>query len=283
MMETLRFYLVYIPIAVIATYFLIRYFNKIDDEKRYKVLIFLSVLAFVSHIIKPFFFPYTNYTSPDILRKITFENICAVSALVYPVILISKKKVLLDYMSVLGLLGGFLAFMYPTEVILGQFDSMDVTYVHGLFAFDTIRFFFVHYMLFIIPFLLLFYRLHELSMKRVLYFPMLVMGMLLIIYLNELALEKLGWLNEVHNYAGRNIFYDVNIRNSSFVFGIPDSYGNVGFFVEMLVPKFLKNPTYIPVIWIIIPIMVYGPLIYYGFYKISNTFKIDKTTIIKNS
>lgn len=275
-------YLIYLPIAIVATIVLIKYLNKKNNEQRYRIIIILSILALLSHLIKPFFFPYTLYERPDILRKITFENICAVSALIYPIILVTKRKVLLDYMAVIGLLGGFLAFIYPTEVILGQFDSMDVTFKHGLFAFDTIRFFFVHYMLFIIPFLLLFYNIHQLKIKRAIYLPFMVMSVLLLIYLNEILLEQLGWLNEVHLYAGRNIFYDRNIRNSSFIFGIPESYGNLKWIVEIFVPKSFKTPSYIPVFWITIPIFIYAPLIYIGFYKGSNYVKNKFNNNTKN-
>lgn len=277
----MKFYLVYVPLAVIATILIIKYLNKKDNNERYKFILILSFLSLLSHLIKPFFFPYNTYNMPDILRKITFENICAVSALIYPLVLLTKNKVLTDYITTIGLIGGLAAFLYPTEVILGLFDSMEVSYEIQLFAFDSIRFFFVHYLIFIIPFILLYYRMHQFDLKRIFYFPITIMGILTLIYLNELALEKLGWLNEVHAYFGKNIFYDVNIRNSSFVFGLSDGFKKIGIWIDILVPNAWKGTYYKPVIWILIPVIVYGPLMYYGFYKVQN-LRIKKSELISS-
>lgn len=275
----MKFYLVYVPLAIIATLLIIKYLNKKDNEKKYKFILILSFLGLLSHLIKPFFFPYNTYDMPDILRKITFENICAVSALIYPIVLLTKNKVLTDYITTIGLIGGLAAFLYPTEVILGLFDSMEVSYEIGLFAFDSIRFFFVHYIIFIVPFLLLYYRMHKFELERIFYFPIIIMGILTIIYLNEIALERLGWLNEVHTYFGRNIFYDVNIRNSSFVFGLSDGFKKIGIWIDILVPSVWKGSTYKPVIWILIPVIIYGLIMYYTFYKIQD-IKLKKPLII---
>lgn len=261
------FYVVYIPLAIVVTIMLIKYLNNKNDESKYKILIFMAFLGLLSHLIKPLFFPYNTYPMPDILRKITFENICAVSALIYPFILLSRKKIALDYIITIGMIGGIAAFLYPTEVILGMFDSMPIDFKQGLFAFDSVRFFFVHYLIFIIPFLLLYYKLHSFDLKRIYYFPISIMSILTIIYLNELVIYKLGWLNDINAFFGKDIFLDNNVRNSSFVFGLPDGFKKIGIWIDILVPNGMK---YTPVIWILIPVLVYGPIIYYLFYKTTN-------------
>lgn len=278
----MKFYLVYIPLAIIATILIILYLKEKKDEQRYKFLIIISFFGLALHLIKPFFFPYNTYEMPDILRKITFENICAVSALIYPFVLIFKNKTLLDYIATIGMIGGIAAFFYPTEVILGMFDSMTVVYEHKLFAFDTIRFFAVHYIIFIVPMLLLYYQLHTFELKRIIYFPITIMSVLTLIFLNELILEKLGWLNEVHNFYDRNIFYDHNIRNSSFVFGITDSLRSISGWLLILVPQKWQEPIFRPVYWILFPIIIYGPILYYLFYFVTNKINKRKLNLISS-
>lgn len=291
-MEFLKFYLFYIPILTALSIFIIKHLNKKDNTYRLRFLMILAGIALTLHLIKPFFFPYNGkgvegqpdiFSKPSIYRKITFENVCAISALLFLPSLIFRNKFVLDYMSIFGFLGGILALLYPAEVVMGQFDSLPVTYEMGLFSFDTIRFYLVHYLLFIISFLLLYYRIHELDTKRMFYLPIAVLVILTILYFNEYILYELGWLDGIEKYAiannlleGDSLFYDKNIRNFSFVFGIPETFKKAGFFIDMLVPGFLKNP-YTPVIWITVPAFVYAPLIYLGFKSLFNvvTFKID--------
>ena len=75
-----------------------------------------------------------------------------------------------------------------------------------------------------------------------------------------MVLLNLGWIDQ----SG---FYDVNLRNSSFVFGIPDHYKTVGVIFDIFVFDFMKtnpfngNPDYWPVIWLIIPSIIYAPVL----------------------
>lgn len=272
-MEILKFYMLYVPLGIVSTILIIMMLKKKSHQEIYRFLIVLSIITIVLHLIKPFFFPYNSkdpslegiISFPSILRKITFENVCAVSALVYLPILLTKNKIALDYISIIGLLGGFLAFMYPTEVILGQFDSVDVTYKLGLFSFDTIRFYLVHYLIFLVPFLLLFFKIHTFDLKRAWFLSLSILTMMGIVLLNEFIILKLGWLDGLSNSLGittKELFYSHNYRNSSFVFGIPDTLSKPGLLISLLVPPFMKN---IPVLWILVPALVYGPLIYLAF------------------
>lgn len=286
-MEIMKFYLVYVPLGIIATIAIIYYLKNKTNEQRYKFIIYLSILTILLHLIKPFFAPYNMsfnkndpnldliISFPSILRKITFENVCAVSALVYLPILLLKKKIPLDYIVTIGLIGGFAAFMYPTEVILGQFDSVNVSYKLKLFSFDTIRFYLVHFLIFIIPFILLYFKMHKMELKRSLYLSLSVLTMMSIVLLNEFIIYKLGWLDNLSialNMDVKDLFYSHNYRNSSFVYGIPDSLAGIGKIITILVPNFMKN---IPIIWILIPAFIYAPLIYISF-MFASDFKDTK-------
>ena len=86
------------------------------------------------------------------------------------------------------------------------------------------------------------------------------MGTLALIYVNERILLLLGW-TDLASYQ------DINIRNSSFVFGIPDHYEKGGIIFDIFVFKFLKtNPftgesQYWPVIWMIVPVSFIAPVV----------------------
>lgn len=291
MKEFLPYYALYIPVFAVITILILRYMNKVDSKKQMFLLKMIALLGILFHLSKPLFFPYngniliegTNnpdiFSFPSILRKITLENVSAVTTMLYLPILISKRKSLMDYIVIIGFLGGFLAIIYPAEVIFGTFDSIPVDpnhYKKGLFTFDTVRFYVVHYIPLIISFSLLYYGLHELDKKRMFYFPIVILGVLTLLFLNELMLYKLGWLDSIEDYLVNNgdiaakgdLFFDRNFRNFSFVFGIPDNFKKIGIFIDMLVPSFMKSfagNNYVPVIWIAIPAFVYGPFLYLGF------------------
>ena len=292
-MQYLKFYLFYIPVLAIITYLVIKFLNNKTNKKRWQFLIVLSVITIVMHLIKPFFPPYNGlgiegepaiFSKPSIYRKITIENISAFTAIFMLPALLIKNKYLLDYLSIFGFLGGILAIIWPAEVILQSFDSISVSYQSKLFDFDTIRFYVVHYLAFLITFILLYYRIHTFDRKRAKFFPVTIFFVFSFLLLNEFIVYKLGWLNEVEDYAqtnglleGETLFLDQNIRNFSFIFGIPNSFKNAAFFMDILVPSFMKDP-YIPVLWAVVPVFVYGPLLYRAFDGLFAkwTFKVPK-------
>ena len=214
--------------------------------------------AWLLHFAKLLFSPY-NELFPESIRKVTFENICAISTLVFPFLFLSKNKVLRDYMLVMGIASGLAAYLYPTEAIFDTFDSIYFGRKDA-FSFDVIRFYYAHLVIFLAPFLMGYFKLHVFSFKRIGYFSAMVLMTLALIFINEFVLLQLGWINPY-------TFYDVNIRNSSFVFGIPEHYQNVAVIFDVFVFDFLKvhpitkEPFYWPVIWIIVPVFIWAPVL----------------------
>jgi hypothetical protein len=252
------FYFLYFAIAIAITTGLILFLKHKDDNVKKNVIIFLLFSALVLHFIKLLFAPY-NQMFPEIIRKVTFENICAISTLVFPFIFLSKSKILKDYMIVMGIISGLAAYIYPTEAIFDTFDSVYFG-MKGAFSFDVIRFYYAHLVIFLAPFLMGYFKLHEFKLKRLKYLPFTILLTLAIIYVNEVLLLQLGWIDP-------NGFRDVNIRNSSFVFGIPDHYKNAAVIFDVFVFDFMKtnpfngNPSYWPVIWLLIPAFIYAPVL----------------------
>jgi hypothetical protein len=252
------FYILYFIVAILVTIGFVLFLKNKNDAFKEKVITILLFSAFFLHFLKLAFYPY-NTLFPESIRKITFENICAISTLVFPFFYLSKKKILLDYMIVIGIASGIAAYIYPTEALFDTFDSVYFGR-KSAFSFDVIRFYYAHLVIFLAPFLIGFFKLHVFSFKRVYFLALLILGTITLIFVNEWVLLQLNWIDP-------NTFYDVNIRNSSFVFGLPDHYKGVGIIFDIFVPHFLKihpvtkAPFYWPVIWFVIPIFVYTPVL----------------------
>ena len=90
------FYFLYFAIAIAITIGLILFLRHKDDKVKRNVILFLLFSALALHFLKLLFEPY-NQMYPEIIRKSSFENICAISTLVFPFIFLSKNKVLKDY------------------------------------------------------------------------------------------------------------------------------------------------------------------------------------------
>lgn len=275
------YYYLYIGIAITLTIIFILFLRKKDDQFKNKFILFLLFSAFALHFLKLAFYPY-NQMYPTIIRKITFENICAISTLLFPFIYLSKSKVLKDYMLVMGIAAGIAAYLYPTEAILDTFDSVYFGRKPA-FSFDVIRFYYAYFVIFVVPFLMATFKIHVFSFKRIIYFPLMVLAVFSLIFLNELLLILLGWIEP-------STIYDIDIRNSSFVFGIPEHYQKVGVIFDIFVFDFLKAypkegaNIYYPVIWFIVPAFIYGPIlatIIMGPFAFAD--KLKKSRLLKNN
>ena len=108
-----------------------------------------------------------------------------------------------DYMFYMGILSGLAAIIFPTEVFGKELLNL-----------NTIRFYLCHIIIFVVPFYMVFYNVHTLDIKRIIYFPISFLIVLCVIYLNEMILMEMGFVdmrgNDLVNY---------NYRNFSFIFG----------------------------------------------------------------
>lgn len=272
------YYYLYISIAITLTIGFIIFLKNKNDRIKHKVILFLLFSAFALHFLKLAFYPY-HQMFPSIIRKSSFENICAISTLIFPFIYLSKNKVLKDYMLIMGIAAGIAAYIYPTEAILDTFDSVYFGKKQA-FSFDVIRFYYAHFVIFVVPFLMGYFKLHTFSFKRIMYFPLMVLSIFLIIFLNEILLIQLGWIDS-------STIYDIDIRNSSFVFGIPEHYKKAAIIFDIFVFDFFKSfpkegaNIYWPVVWFIIPAFIYGPIlatIIAGPFKLIEKYRMKKVS-----
>lgn len=239
----------FIPIIitiVFTTLFILLFKNKSDTTKN-RVIVIMLFFNLALHFAKLFFLPYSQ-RFPTSIRKVTFENICAVSTLIFPFIYLSKKRPLRDYMYYVGVLGGIAALLVPTEALGNK-----------LFVFDSIRFYTSHIILFLAPVLMLSYKLHKLNYKKVWQSIFLFFGVLTLIMVNELILSLVG-LSDI------KLFFSRHYRNNSFVFGPTKEFDDFAnkFFLPF-VPKFLRtnyfnlnvDQFFFPILWLFFPVFIY--------------------------
>jgi len=241
------FYFLYIAFALILVfglYFLLRNKSKRTSKT---VLFCLLLLNFIFHFLKLAFDFYQAWM-PVAIRTITPENICAVSVLVFPWFFLSKKPLLKDYMFYIGVFSGIGATLIPIDVI-GR----------PAFDFETMRFYFSHILLFVIPLLMVLLKVHTLDYKRIIKIPFLFFLVLCIILVNEVILTGAGF---VHIY----FLYSNEVRNASLIFGPLAEVEFLGILLGTLTPDlFMTVPIgenagqvyYWPIVWMIIPTFVY--------------------------
>lgn len=249
------FYFLYVGIALV--YFFVLFFclkNK-DKKVQHTTLVVILFLNLALHFLKQFFEPYRS-NFPTSLRRSTFENICAVSTMLFPFIYLGKKQnVLHDYVFFIGLCGGFGALFYPTEAI-----------GHAAFSFDVIRFYICHTQLVAIPLLAAVLGIYRPRIKKIWAIPLLFLAQETIICLNEYFLVGVGLVD-----CEPSQLLDRGYRNTSMVFGLMPSFDALKGMIDALVPAFFRTDAfnlnggkdfYFPVLWMILPVFVFFPILY---------------------
>ena len=241
------FYFLYIAFAVgllVGLYFLLR-----NKSKKTSAAVIFGILFFnfVWHFLKLAFEPYQRWM-PYAVRTITPENICAISVLVFPWFFLSGKKLLKYYMFYMGILSGLGATIFPVDAI-----------GHHAFEFETMRFYFSHILLWVVPLLMVMLKLHALDYRRIIKVPFLAYLVLCIILVNEIILIGTGFVNMHHLFSN-------DIRNSALIFGPLADVELLGTLFTALTPEvFLTRPVgpnageafYWPIVWLMIPFYVY--------------------------
>lgn len=250
-----KYYYIYIAIAVIYFLLLLICLKKREKRVVHAELLTILFLNLALHFIKLAFEPYRS-NLPSSVRRISFENICAVSTMLFPFIYLFKKQnVLHDYVFFIGLCGGLGALFYPTEAI-GE----------SAFCFDVIRFYICHINLWVVPLLAAICGLYRPRVKMFWAIPLLFMVHELIIMVNEIVLIK---VDLVHSTWAE--FLDRGIRNNSFVFGVLPEFDSIKGVIDIFVPNFLRQdmfginggvPFYTPVVWLALPAYVFFTPIY---------------------
>lgn len=243
-------YFIFLFVLVGLTTFLAFFLMKKDKKLLTKIFLIWSIALFASHFLKQLV-----YLDVNELHKSTAENICAVSTILFPLIVLLKDdNPIKDYLFLIGIIGGFAGVIYPTEAM-----------ALPTIQFETFRFYFCHYSLLAIPLLMGITGYYKPRIKNIVFIPLIFLGVEAIIVANEALFIFTGAYDARFAYTGLSrveLFFSNSYCNNGFAFGPTPDMGAVGEFVGKLCPTFMKTDylnvskglmTYLPVIWLLIP------------------------------
>lgn len=255
------FHFIYIAITVaiiVGAYFLLR---RMNEKTRFRVIFGILAFNFALHFLKLLFPPYNNPLPNYGLRSLRFifpVNICAVSTMIFPFIYISKNNTLKDYMFYIGTISGIAA-----VIILGE--GVD----RSPLSFDVIRYFLCHISLVLAPLMMVIFGIHKLDYRRVWRVPLVFLIVLCVICASEVTLTATNLL--LDKDCNLETLLSSSVRNNAFIFG--PFIGNNGqlenltWIVDIITPRVFRynpmtgEPMYWPIVWLIVPAIVYLPLI----------------------
>ena len=212
-------------IICIGLFLLLFFILRKKSQKTQKiVLFFILLIGLILHFLKVFIPPYST-DEGRLLRDSWFINICGANIFLYPFFFLSKSKSAKDYMFYLGIFGGLFALLYPMEPMAKVNQSAEWL--------DIARFYYHHLSLFAVPMLMVLFKLHTLSYKRVFATPTYLLVIMLFIMINQVLQSELGFIN----LRGDDIF-NINYKNSSMIWG---PSGAIGDFLAIFCPSFFKT------------------------------------------
>ncbi len=218
--------------GIVGLYFLLR--NR--SVRVQKIVLFsLLLLSLIFHFLKFFIGPY-SVDNDRWLRDSWFVTICEANVFVFTIFFFSKNKYIKDFMFYIGILSGVVAYFYPAQPL----DSLN----QMAEQLDTIRYYYYHFTIIAVPLLMVLFKHHTLSYKRVWVAPTGFMLLLLFIMLNQIFQSELGFvpLRDGNLYP--------NYKNASYIWGPFERDGvtldPVGKIFTIFTPEVFKT---MPIAW----------------------------------
>lgn len=260
--------------ATVGLYFALR---KASSRVQNTVLFSLLVVGFLMHFLKIFIPPYGSFeggfhVTDRGLRDSWFVNICGANIALFPFFYFMKNKYVKDYMFYIGVLTGLIVLFYPQEPIAkgGMEEQMAEIW-------DILRFYYHHWMIMAVPLLIVLFKKHTLSYRRIWIAPVGLLLLMLFIMLNQIFQSELGFIPLRDGEGADGLQFIVpNYKNTSYIWGplnlryvegvgwttVEDDIGKI---FTYLCPDFFKTVPigphkgelkYWPWFWMIFPVFI---------------------------
>lgn len=262
-------YFFWMFVQIGATVGLFFAFRKARPFVQNAVLFALLLLGVAFHFLKMYIPPYGELV--DGVWTITnrgwrdswFVNICGANIILFPFIFLTKNKRLKDYMFYIGVLTGLIVLFYPQEPIAkGDAASQMAEF------WDIMRFYYHHWMIMAVPLLMVLWKRHTLSYKRIWVAPVGLLLLMLFIILNQIFQSELGFIPL--RDAGSAV---PNYKNTSYIWGPLNGDGSmdpIGGIFDIFCPSWFKTlpvscggyslaegaVKYWPWFWMIFPVFI---------------------------
>jgi hypothetical protein len=147
-------------LTAILLYILIYFlFRDRSDKFKYWFLFSWTIIAWILHFSRWWLDPNVR------LYEMFMKDLCGFSTLVYPFFMLSKNRIFKEYMYFVGGFFALHSLAFPNNI-----------FGDPILYFNTIRFFFAHFILVGVPLLLVLWKMHKPSMKSI---PYMVVFMLI--------------------------------------------------------------------------------------------------------
>jgi len=181
------------------------------------------------------------------VNRIFLNNICAVSAVMFPFFFLSKDRFFRTGMVYIGIVSGVLAMLVPTEAI----GTVSTLTGH----INLWRFYIQHAIIWIVPMLMLCLKHHKLKYRELWIAPVYMIMVFTILLASNVIRQYIGSLEFAHN------------SNNSMQWGLDEQ---LGILFSWLVPNFMTiiplgayagTAGYWPMLYLVPAIVFYMPLI----------------------
>ncbi len=223
--------------ALVGLYFAFRNARPFTQNA---VLFGLLVLGLLFHFLKMYIPPYGEFVNGELAitdrgwRDSWFVNICGANIALFPIFFLMKNKYIKDYIFYVGLISGLIVLFYPQEPIAkGDAASQMAEF------WDIMRFYYHHWMIMAVPLLMVLWKKHTLSYKRVWVAPVGILLLMLFIILNQVFQSELGFIPL--RDAGSAI---PNYKNTSYIWGPLKNDGSmdpIGGIFDIFCPSWFKT------------------------------------------
>lgn len=280
--------------ALISLYFAFRNARPFTQNA---VLFSMLVLGVALHFLKIYIPPYGEIVNGELVitdrgwRDSWFVNICGANIALFPLIFLTKNKYLKDYMFYVGVISGLIVLFYPQEPIAKGDAAAQMAEF-----WDIMRFYYHHWMVLAVPLLMVLWKRHTLSYKRIWVAPVGILLLMLFIVLNQVFQSELGFIplrdaaSAVPNY-----------KNTSYIWGPLKSDGTmdpIGAIFDIFCPSWFKTlpvscegygmavgeTKYWPWFWMIFPAFILVTPLAFGLCMVFDAkhFKRDAVALVRH-